>query len=234
MNAFDPEAFAELLKKLIGQRAVKDFAAETGVSKYQVSRRLSCALITPPRKGTLKLFASHAQNGVTYAQLLNCCGYAPEEEMNLKQLSEDLKIATACLLSAINELHLSVRSSSDVPSIPCDLELVLGTDQEITWDICLLDQNLSIQAVEQVLDENYLALMYGRLSAYHRFSFLTGSRSAFLQCLDKKPKNLNANVSVILYCAETLDILEEGILSISRTKPLSQDSFLWIAKADNC
>ena len=224
MNAFDPQEFAVLLKKLIGTRAIQDFATEAGVSKYQVSRRLSCALITPPRKSTLKLFASHAQSNVTYAQLLKCCGYPPEEEEASAPKADSMKIAKACLLAGINDLHLSVRLSEDSPSVPCDFELILGSDPEIVWDICCLHQDLSIQAALQIQDEKYLALMHERLSAYAKFSFLTGSRELYNSCADHAPQNLNANVTAVLYCADTLDILEEKILSVSDKDPLPSGS----------
>ena len=78
MSDYDPLKFASMLKKAIGKRTAKQFAADTGLSRFQLSRRLSCQLTTPPRKKTLFLIASAAQNGVTYEQLLLSCGYGPD------------------------------------------------------------------------------------------------------------------------------------------------------------
>ena len=78
-NAFNPQEFAALLKKLVGPRKAQDVASLAGISKFQLSRRLAGTLDAPPRKKTLRLLANCAANGVTYEDLLRCAVYPADE-----------------------------------------------------------------------------------------------------------------------------------------------------------
>ena len=223
-NVFNPREFAILLKKLVGSRKVQDVAAQAGVSKFQLSRRLAGALDTPPRKKTLKLLASCAANGVTYEDLLKCAGYPADEHMAGAAMQDKrIKVARACLLSAINDLHLPVKPSQEDPALPCDFELIIGTDPEVTWDISVFPADMPLPLVQQTMKDRLQDLMYARLKSYAKYSFLTENQEIFDSCFAQMPVNLNVNVSVILYSPEDLEVICEDILSRCSQYPIPRE-----------
>ena len=223
-NAFNPKEFAILLSKLIGSRKIQDFAAQAGVSKFQISRRLAGVLDAPPRKKTLKQFAAYAENGVTYEDLLKCAGY-PEGERRSVQSAQDkrIKVARACLLSAVSDLHLPVRPSGEDAALPCDFELIIGTDPEVAWDISVFPADMPLPIVQQKVKKRLQDLMYARLRAYTKYSILTENQKIFDACFSQVPVNLNVNVSIILYSPEDLEVICEDILSSSSQYPIPRE-----------
>lgn len=231
MSTFDPLEFAVLLKKLIGNRHVQDFAKEIGVARFNISRRLAASLPNPPRKKTLQTYAAHAQNGVTYEELLTCCGYEPEKTFSLANSVRGMKLAKVCLLTSVNDLGIPVRISGEETQVPCDFELVLGNDPEITWDFKYLPDEAPASAIEQIMDESFRNLMYKRLRTYSKLSFITGSPDVFTTCREIAPQNLNANVSAILFSGEIMGILKETELATSIVEPVP-DQFTLPAGSD--
>ena len=220
-KAFDPQAFSKLLEKLIGDRKVQDFASEAGISRYQVSRRLAASLSSVPRKSMLRVFASHAMNGVTYEELLSCCGYDPDPNPPASAaLGNNARVAKAAVLASINDLLLPVKLSSGDPAVPCDFELIIGTDPEASWAFSCLPSDLSFTAVQRTMDQTFQLLMFARLKAYAKYSFLTANRQTFESCLEHAPINLNVNVSVILYSPSELKVIGEAMLSKSTSSKL--------------
>ena len=224
MATFEPMVFAALLRKAIGNRTVNQFAKDTGLSRYQISRRLSASLESPPRKTTLVRIALNAQGGVTYEDLLSASGYAEEslrEGAGRKAPAEDeARRAKAAVLANISDLDKLCRLTSDTPKIPCDFELLLGEEPSLRWDFSCIPGEVNRIEVEKAIDDHYLSLLYTRLGSYFKMSFLTKSEDIFNTCLQKKPENLSANVSVILYEDESLSVLKEEEISRSSTDPL--------------
>ena len=64
--------------------------------------------------------------------------------------------------------------------------------------------------------------MYSRLQAYSKLSFVTGSQEIYNLCIGRRPVNLNANVSAILFSPATLNIVSEQELSSSDEYPLPE------------
>lgn len=222
MATFDAPAFTSLLKKAIGTRTAKQFAAETGLSESYISRRMTGQFTTPPRKNTLSAIASSAQNGVTLRQLLLTCGYeddVPAGKPKKASLGE-IKVAMASIISCLNDLGVSCRINADETLPPYDFEVTLDADPPVAWSFSCVPNVPDELTVEQFLKEKYLSLMYNRLEAYSKISFVTGSRSVYSLCTARKPVNLNVNVSVILCAPDSLDIICEEMLSESCTSPL--------------
>ena len=225
MSSYQPLEFASLLKKAIGKRTVKQFAEETDLSRFQLSRRLTCQLTTPPRRRTLFQIASAAHNEVTYEQLLLSCGYEPEIEDNAASNSsaDERKLAKASILSGINDLGISCRIEAEVHSNPSDFEIKLDLGYPISWEFTCIPSGTKPVLVQQILDQNYLSVMYGRLQEYSKLSFVTGSHDIYDLCAKRKPSNLNANVSAILFSTQTLDVISEQDLSVSDQYPLPKE-----------
>lgn len=75
MTEFDKEKFAELLYKAKGKRSINNYALKSGVTSAHISRLLRGLLDTAPTPPTIKKLADHAQNDVTYEDLMKAAGH---------------------------------------------------------------------------------------------------------------------------------------------------------------
>ena len=73
-NKFNQKKFRELLKKGIGLRTQKEFAAQAGMSPATINRMLNEDVIARPKIKTLEALTNHMHN-VTYSELMDACGY---------------------------------------------------------------------------------------------------------------------------------------------------------------
>ena len=64
-NKFNQKKFRELLKKGIGLRTQKEFAAQAGMSPATINRMLNEDVIARPKIKTLEALTNHMHN-VTY------------------------------------------------------------------------------------------------------------------------------------------------------------------------
>ncbi len=72
---FDKEKFAELLDRAKGKRSGNVFAKECGIAAAHISRLLRGLVETAPTPPTIRKFADHAHNDVTYEELMNAAGH---------------------------------------------------------------------------------------------------------------------------------------------------------------
>lgn len=87
---FDLKKFRELLKKGIGTRTQKEFAAQTGVANVTINRMLNNDELPCPKMSTLETFAANMSN-VTLEELLSACGYeAPTIEDIVQRMESDI------------------------------------------------------------------------------------------------------------------------------------------------
>ena len=79
-HKYDPQEFAALLQRAVGNTKKKEFASLIDVSPEYLSRILNAKLANPPSISKIQSIAQNANNGVTYAQLLSAAGYAAQDE----------------------------------------------------------------------------------------------------------------------------------------------------------
>ena len=80
MPAYNKDVI-ELIKKAIGDRSQKDFAAEADISVYNLNRMLNEKYTTAiPRRSTLQKIADASQGRVSREELLEACGYGTKED----------------------------------------------------------------------------------------------------------------------------------------------------------
>ncbi|MCM3413567.1 LexA family protein [Metabacillus litoralis] len=72
---FDKDKFAELLDRAKGKRSINVFAKECGIAAAHISRLLRGLVDTAPTPPTIRKFADHSQNEVTYEDLMNAAGH---------------------------------------------------------------------------------------------------------------------------------------------------------------
>lgn len=100
--------FRALLRKGIGTRTQKEFAAEVGMAQPTINRMLNEEEIGQPKKSTLEKFA-HKMRGVTLNDLLASCGYEREsiEEM-ASAVVDDIKscLGLCCNMRMIQSLEV--------------------------------------------------------------------------------------------------------------------------------
>lgn len=114
--------FRELLRKGIGTRSQKEFAAEAGISTVHLNRMLNNETINQPSKDTLERL-SYLMRNITLNELLVSCGYIPVdiEEMALKvekeietgisEVKGSLQSSIPDFLDMLNTLYITVRDS---------------------------------------------------------------------------------------------------------------------------
>ena len=89
-NKFNQKKFRELLKKGIGLRTQKEFAAQAGMSPATINRMLNEDVIARPKIKTLEALTNHMHN-VTYSELMDACGYeTPGIEEVVRGLESDI------------------------------------------------------------------------------------------------------------------------------------------------
>ena len=82
-DRYNKDEYAVLLRKAKGEgRNQREFAAEAGISVPHMCKMLNGVFEVPPTQTTLQKIATVAVGGVTYAQLMEVCGYeiTPEEK----------------------------------------------------------------------------------------------------------------------------------------------------------
>ena len=93
LGLFDRELFAELLFCAKGtSRSLNKFADDCGVSAAHLSRLSRQMLDTPPSPSTLCHIVASAQNGITYNNLMNACGYIDNSASDSKLAEKDMVI----------------------------------------------------------------------------------------------------------------------------------------------
>lgn len=76
IREFDKQRLAALIEKAQGDRTRERFSQDAGISLTQVSKFVKGETDGPPRPITLRKMADVAQNGVSYDELMEACGYA--------------------------------------------------------------------------------------------------------------------------------------------------------------
>ena len=89
-NGFNQKQFQALLKKGIGNRTQREFAAQTGIAPATINRMLNDEDIACPKLKTLETFASHMEN-VSLVELMSACGYSiPKKEEVIAKMESDI------------------------------------------------------------------------------------------------------------------------------------------------
>lgn len=81
---FDGEKFATLIIRAMGDRNASTFSKVSNLSKNQIGLWIRQKTYFTPKKETLRKIATNAQNGVTYEELLDACGYLPSPKNSWK------------------------------------------------------------------------------------------------------------------------------------------------------
>lgn len=217
-TTFDRETFSELLKKAIGSRMQKDFASTIGISPAHLSRILNHRFNTPPSIETLKKIATHAENGVSYQDLLTACGYISDGEsvgeITLPTESTPAnKFVKATILTALESHNFSWELTNEPDdNLHYDLTIRINKEDRLKWYFKFLTQKSEEQMKKQ-FSSNYLSLLFQTFKDTDKLSLVTCSRKEFELYTTNLPANLNMNLSIILINESELDIQEERLLA---------------------
>ena len=215
---FNQLQFSILLKKAIGSRKQKDFAETIGITPAHLSRILNHKFETPPSAETLSKIAAHAENHVTFRDLLEACGYVGETEPDIEYslLIEDApsyKFVKATILTALESHNFSWELTTETAdTIACDLAVRINNEERLQWYFKFLSQKNEEQMKKQ-LSNHYLSLLFQNFKDTDKLSFVTCSRKEFELYTTHLPVNLNMNLSIILINESQLDIQEERMLA---------------------
>ena len=90
MGEFNQKRFRELLKKGIGLRTQKEFAAQVGMAAATINRMLNDEQVSCPKMRTLETFAANMRT-VTLPELMTACGYeAPDIKEVVNSFESDI------------------------------------------------------------------------------------------------------------------------------------------------
>lgn len=90
---FNKKIFALLLEKARGERSIRSFANECGISYVQLHKLEKCAQENPPGKKLLLKLAENSENGIEYEDYLFAAGYDldKEEKKEKQKKSADIQ-----------------------------------------------------------------------------------------------------------------------------------------------
>lgn len=216
-KAFDQITFSELLKKAIGSRKQKDFAGLVGISSAHLSRIINRRFDTPPSIDTLKKIATYAENGVTYQDLLETCGYIGDSESNIDfslppENAPSNKFVKATILTALESRGFSWELINEPEDSQYDLTIRIRPEEHLRWHFKFLSQKNEDQIRKQ-FSNNYLKLIFQKINVTDKLSFVTCSQKEFDMYVEQLPISLNVNLSIILVDESQLDIQKEYWLS---------------------
>ena len=217
-TTFDQTTFSELLKRAIGSRMQKDFAAMIGITPAHLSRILHHRFDTPPSVETLRKIATNAENGVTYHDLLKVCGYISENEATGEislpiEATPSNKFVKATILTALESHNFTWEITTEtVDSISCDLAVRINNEDRFLWYFKFLSQK-SEELIRKQFSSNYLSLLFQNFKTTDKLSLVTCSRKEYEIYTTSLPVNLNMNLSIILINESQLDIQEERLLA---------------------
>lgn len=85
------DLLADLIKQAQGDRSLNEFASQCGLDSGNLSKIVNKKNKHAPKPETLNKIASHAQNGITYEQLLDAAGHIKIETTPIQNpvLTED-------------------------------------------------------------------------------------------------------------------------------------------------
>lgn len=201
MSEFNQQAFIEILKKAIGTRQHKIFAAEIEVSPTHLSRMLNPSYKGKPSLATLEKIAEHAENAVTYQELLAAAGYqaAPAKEQ--------LEAYSGTILAAVQRLQIPW-FSDNTGSRPCQLAIHFLEAPIEHWYFQFVPGH-ERKVIEAKMPGLFYDLLFTEVSEKDKYSFVVSSDQAYETFTDKLPKNLNLTLSIIQIDTAALKVIRE-------------------------
>ena len=201
MSEFNQQAFIEILKKAIGTRQHKTFAAEIGVSPTHLSRMLNPSYKGQPSLATLEKIAEHAENAVTYQELLAAAGY------QATPAKEQLEAYSGTILAAVQRLQIPW-FSDNTGNRPCQLAIHFLEAPIEHWYFQFVPGH-ERKVIEAKMPGLFYDLLFTEVSEKDKYSFVVSSDQAYETFTDKLPKNLNLTLSVIQIDTAALKVIRE-------------------------
>lgn len=205
MSEFNQQAFIEILKKAIGTRQHKTFAAEIGVSPTHLSRMMNPSYKGQPSLATLEKIAEHAENAVNYQELLAAAGY--QAEYQAAPAKEQLEAYSGTILAAVQRLQIPW-FSDNTGNRPCQLAIHFLEAPIEHWYFQFVPGH-ERKVIEAKMPGLFYNLLFTEISEKDKYSFVVSSDQAYETFTDKLPKNLNLTLSVIQIDTATLKVIRE-------------------------
>ncbi len=220
---FDKTTFADLLKRSVGSRTQKEFAALTGISSAHLSRLLHQKFDSPPSIDTLQRLAAHAQNGVTYWDLLNACGYMDVKKEGYPWIAPSAdaqshpqdRYLAATILTALQTLPIPW-VQEPVENRRYHLAIALQNPLPSHWYFQFLDD--AAAQMPRFLSAQYAALLFQPLRPEDKYSFVTCHKEVYTLYRIHRPTNLNVNLSIVWADIEQLQVQAEDWITLCDPK----------------
>lgn len=222
-NVFNKVEFARLLEKAKGSRTITKYAEESGVSASHISRLLRGLLDTAPSPETISKLATKAYNKVSYKDLLNAAGHievSTDPEINDSDIQEFSPYRRRELyLELENRFMQIILSHLNTQDYDWSIQKPRGTTYRPDMMVSINDGesrkwylefkvSLSNQRGPATYHTYGLATSID-LEPTDKFTIVVNSENYYKQFIGAPPKNLRANLYVMLIDLEEGRIIKE-------------------------
>ena len=227
-NKFNLEEYTALINKAIGNRSKTQFAEDTGLSIYYISRCANGKLDKAPRPNTIASIAAVAQNGVTYDQLLMAAGYksvplvfAAAKEYNKSILMSPerarfVKMGIATISIALSKSKYPYYSDGEISEKYFDFAVHVQSGEDmVKWQFQFLTTMPPKNPNKNLTEELYYYYSNGaaspkRLAVFH--TFVTESSELFEAIVANAPVAVARYSSVMLINTSNFTIVKTQVL----------------------
>jgi hypothetical protein len=236
MRKYDKDILLELINQAIGDRTIKSFSNDAGLSSDYMYRLFKGRFNDSPRKDTLKKIASASNSLVSYEELLVAAGYPSESSSTI--FSDKLSSLKASLLLALANSNLDWGINNNehkgLLSIKCT-----NTPYDI-WSFITLEnyRETADEASMRRINAYYyglifsnsrmntlpaqipiklasllMPLVFSNIKPSEKISFITESVDDYENFKTLFLSNLKINISIILINSANTNDIKETILS---------------------
>jgi HTH-type transcriptional regulator, competence development regulator len=138
------DLLTDLIKQAQGDRSLNEFAKQCGIDSGNLSKIINKKNKHAPKPETLNKIATHAQNDVTYEQLLDAAGH--------------IKIETTTV-----PIQTPVLTEKDEKDIAKQVEKLTKTLMENSEGLMYSGEPLSPEAVQSILDNLIIGIRLAKL-----------------------------------------------------------------------
>lgn len=210
MRVYNKDDLILTVKKAMGNRNIKSFASDSGLSSDYISRLLNGKFENSPKRNTLEKIAS-ASDDVSLEELLQVSGYSKVPIP--RNHPGNNSVLKASLLAALSESGLSW--SVDGTNKEYSLTISCKHSSIVTWNFLFLELKdlKASKTFQDRLLQYYMMFLFKSIPSDTKISFVTADKDEFDIYRKNVPVNLSANISIILIDKDALNVKEELILS---------------------
>lgn len=217
----DLEKFSILLNRARGTRTQSKYAEDCKVSLSYISKLINQKMSMPPIPSTIRKFASHAENDVTYEDLMDAAGYDSEKhtERNTqpkqirKKITQELLYGVAAISNPLIFSDLAMMNLPPKRRNGFDIGKKIENSKDLnTWYFKFISGFDSNSNILQSVYNLYGMLAAASFEEKTKISIFTNSEDAYELIREIPPVKLPIYMSVILTSKKQIKVIREEYL----------------------